>query len=294
VNELVIDVSSNNAHPLPWVELVAAGVKGVIVKITEGLDYVNPDAAGDVEAARAHGLGVSAYHYFHPEQPAIEQVGWFGKNLPPGIQLLWCDVETTGGLDPAQVATDAHAFLASIPNHFVRGPYLNLSELATLPEAPWGFMLWLADPDHPSNPQAPCLIHQFGQQSIGGQTFDVNRFNGTDAQFGAVFFPPAQAPPAPPAPVPAPAPAPAPHPAPAPAPVPSGVFMPPTLAAGSLSGSVKQAQRLLNGVANAGLVVDGDFGSKTDTAVKNFQKFFGLTVDGVIGPVTWSALDTFG
>jgi peptidoglycan hydrolase-like protein with peptidoglycan-binding domain len=294
VNELLVDVSDNNVHPLPWDELIAAGVKGVIVKCTEGTTYVNPDCAGDVAEARARGLGVSAYHFFHPELPALAQVGWLGQNLPEGIQLLWCDVETSGGLDPAQVASDAHAFLAAIPNHFVRGPYLDLSELSTLPEAPWGFMLWLADPSHPANPQAPCLIQQFGQQSIGGQTFDVNRFNGTDAQFAAVMFPPAQQPPGPaPAPTPAPVPAPPPPP-PAPAPAPTGGFMPETVQMGSFSGAVKNVQRLLNATAGQSLAVDGIFGSLTETAVKNYQKVFKLTEDGIVGPVTWSTLDTFG
>lgn len=38
------------------------------------------------------------------------------------------------------------------------------------------------------------------------------------------------------------------------------------------------------------LVVDGDFGPKTEAAVKLVQTRFGVTADGVVGPVTWSAL----
>lgn len=36
--------------------------------------------------------------------------------------------------------------------------------------------------------------------------------------------------------------------------------------------------------------VDGGFGARTRTAVKNFQAARGLTTDGIIGPQTWSAL----
>lgn len=89
-------------------------------------------------------------------------------------------------------------------------------------------------------------------------------------------------------------PGPAPGPAPAPAPQPSpGGFMPPTLSPGTLSGAVRNAQRLLN-VHGAGLAVDGVFGPATEVAVRHFQTVFHLAIDGVVGPATWSALDAFG
>ncbi len=38
------------------------------------------------------------------------------------------------------------------------------------------------------------------------------------------------------------------------------------------------------------LAKDGQFGSLTESAVKDFQKKKGLSVDGVVGPITWHAL----
>lgn len=39
------------------------------------------------------------------------------------------------------------------------------------------------------------------------------------------------------------------------------------------------------------LTIDGYFGPKTEEAVKNLQRFFGLTVDGWVGSVTWRTVD---
>lgn len=58
---------------------------------------------------------------------------------------------------------------------------------------------------------------------------------------------------------------------------------------GSVGGDVKTLQELLNQLG-AGLAVDGDFGSKTEAAVKAFQKKAGLKQDGKYGDQTHTAL----
>ncbi|WP_200335803.1 peptidoglycan-binding domain-containing protein [Thiocystis violacea] len=40
------------------------------------------------------------------------------------------------------------------------------------------------------------------------------------------------------------------------------------------------------------LVVDGDFGPKTESSVKHYQQNENLTVDGVVGQETWTSLLT--
>ena len=54
---------------------------------------------------------------------------------------------------------------------------------------------------------------------------------------------------------------------------------------------VRELQSKLNRVTRAGVWEDGEFGAKTDVAVKNFQRFFKMTVDGIVGPKTWGLLD---
>lgn len=63
-----------------------------------------------------------------------------------------------------------------------------------------------------------------------------------------------------------------------------------TLKRGNTGSEVRTLQIQLNAVGNFGLVVDGDFGAKTETAVLKFQADKGLNVDGIVGPKTWAAL----
>ncbi len=64
-----------------------------------------------------------------------------------------------------------------------------------------------------------------------------------------------------------------------------------TLFLGSTGEDVEYLQRRLNGLRYASLVVDGIFGVATEEAVKKFQKFNDLTVDGIVGPQTWATLE---
>lgn len=65
----------------------------------------------------------------------------------------------------------------------------------------------------------------------------------------------------------------------------------PLLKKGDKGDVVRELQSHLNRIANQGLWEDGDFGPATEKAVKNFQKFFKLTADGVVGPKTWEMID---
>ena len=64
-----------------------------------------------------------------------------------------------------------------------------------------------------------------------------------------------------------------------------------TLRRGSQGDDVRQAQILLISWGMNPGEVDGVFGKQTEAATKAFQKAQGLTVDGVIGPATWAALE---
>lgn len=65
----------------------------------------------------------------------------------------------------------------------------------------------------------------------------------------------------------------------------------PTLQNGSTGSDVKRLQRILVELKILDYTgIDGSFGSETEAAVKSFQQSSALTVDGVVGPMTWQAL----
>jgi len=63
----------------------------------------------------------------------------------------------------------------------------------------------------------------------------------------------------------------------------------PTLKYGAQGEDVRTLQYLLT-ARGYSLAIDGDFGSETESRVIDFQRGKGLTVDGIVGPQTWSTL----
>jgi N-acetyl-anhydromuramyl-L-alanine amidase AmpD len=69
---------------------------------------------------------------------------------------------------------------------------------------------------------------------------------------------------------------------------------PPLLRKGSEGWHVRRLQKLLRqqGLYPEPAKVDGDFGEITEAAVRAFQELNDLVVDGIVGPMTWHALET--
>jgi peptidoglycan hydrolase-like protein with peptidoglycan-binding domain len=64
----------------------------------------------------------------------------------------------------------------------------------------------------------------------------------------------------------------------------------PTISPGDTGAAVRRLQRALRRTPDLSIVVDGDFGPATESAVRLFQEGADLVMDGVVGPLTWAAL----
>jgi peptidoglycan hydrolase-like protein with peptidoglycan-binding domain len=65
----------------------------------------------------------------------------------------------------------------------------------------------------------------------------------------------------------------------------------PLLRKGSTGEAVRQLQQALKDLGYDPGGVDGQFGGKTESAVRAFQGDRGLTVDGIVGEITWLNID---
>jgi peptidoglycan hydrolase-like protein with peptidoglycan-binding domain len=71
--------------------------------------------------------------------------------------------------------------------------------------------------------------------------------------------------------------------------------MPATISLGSTGDDVKRLQRVLARHLewNPFGPITGTFDASLETSVKSFQSANGLTIDGIVGPLTWAALPAY-
>lgn len=286
-----IDVSNRNPG-VNMAEVKRAGAGWAYLKATEGVDFTDGLYAGYRRQAIACGLPFGAYHFGHPQpgrSPEAEvahflsttkAAGGFGQ-LRPALDLEWTMY------NPEATAAWALRFLELVEAETGVVPmFYSYPDFLTEHVRPWElpalgkFPLWLADYQG-QMPAAPAPWRSFSlwQHTSTGHVPGVPGFVdvsvvGTDALLYPSF---------PEAHKPAPAHAPA--------------HKPPTVVHGG--GVVLGSRVLVKGDRGAdvaflqrflGLVSDGDFGDKTEAAVKGYQHMRGLTADGEVGRLTWRAI----
>lgn len=267
----IIDISGwqhPGGAPIDWHKVSAAGISGVLVKATQGTSYVNPYFVQDVLDAHSAGLAVGAYHFADPsERDAADEADWFVRHL--GILDLhlgaWLDLESNGTLQDHELSPWRNGFLARLSQaHRPGGLYTNLDYCRRMNDVHNVPLLWLANPSDTANNFAPVII-QHAPRTVDG----VKALCDVDTLVSDRWVNPPTGPPVDPT-------------------TPTDDAHP-VLVAGNGGPPVAEAQSHLRGWGCV-LTVDGDFGPRTDGAVRCLQATDHLAVDGVVGPETWTAL----
>ena len=246
-----------------------------MVKATENNNYTNPDYAAAKERAASAGAYFCAYHFLHAGNGA-GQASYAFSRVGAGIPLM-IDCEPT--TDSAPQISDAVAFineyralggtvyLLYLPHWYWQG---NLGQASLSPVSDLGMLLVSSDYTGYSDTgpgwdayggMTPAIWQYTSNATLNGvSNVDMNAYQGTLSDFQAQVSTGAQ------------------------------TSANPTLTEGDTGPAVTTLQTRLN-VWGATLTVDGDFGAATLAAVKAFQTAQKLTVDGIVGPQTWSALN---
>lgn len=255
------------------------GCPVVIVKATEGTGYVNPDYSNARFRAKQAGTYLAAYHFLQQGNGSGQAAhchSVVGNNIP---LMLDVEQEALGTTVSNPTVSDAANFIKT---------YRSLGGICYLLYLPrWYWSGVLGSPSlqplidlgmlvvssaytsytdngpgwQPYGGMVPLVWQYTSSASLNGRSpVDFNAFKGTAMEFASYAMTGA------------------------------GLGKEPLLREGDTGPAVGHLQARLN-VWGAKVKVDNDFGPGTLTAVETFQKSHNLTVDGIVGPITWAELD---
>ncbi len=182
-------------HPggaaIDWARVRAGGSSFAIVKATEGASYTSPWFAADTRAARASGLAVGAYHFARPALPvttAAAQARRFASVLgdvrTAGTLAPILDLESSGGLTPAQLVTWAQLFTETLRTATGRTPVVytypsfwsvQMAGTRALTRSPLWLAAYRATPPAPVGGWPAWSIWQYSATSrVAGVVGDVD------------------------------------------------------------------------------------------------------------------------
>lgn len=256
----IIDISSNNTHPINWSQLKAEGIDAVMIKATEGNWYTNPFFAGDRNDATKAGILVAAYHY--------ARFGDYGQEAAfflkvAGVDAKILDVETS------QDVGWINGFLSALGKPL--NQEMTYGSASTLPGGAIRGLIWSAA----WGSVAPNAGEALWQYTDNWNGYDRSEWLGSEQQYASFFG-------ATPAPKPTPVPPPPPRPAP---PARRNVFTP-VAVDGQFGPQTCKAMQFVVFNGNSGLC-DGIFGPVTK---QYLQRHLGVPADGIIGRQTIIAL----
>ena len=265
------DVSSGQAG------VSFSGVPIAMVKATEGTNYTNPDYGPAKLRARQAGAFFCAYHFLQAGNGAAQADHAYSVVGSTPL-MLDMETETLHGITSKPSVADAADFVSRYRAHggiiyllyLPRWYWASLGSPSLAPLIELGMLLVSSNYTSYSDSgpgwnayggMVPVVWQYTDNATLNGvNPVDFNAYQGTLAQFQSQVTTGAQP------------------------------GSEPVLREGDTGAAVKTLQTRLN-AWGATLVVDGDFGPATLAAVKAFQTAHHLSVDGIVGPLTWAALN---
>lgn len=194
-----IDLSHHN-EVADWSKVEAAQLAFVILKATDGMDYLDPTFVDRYSALAGTGLIRGAYHFYETNDDPTIQAKWFIKNVPltKGDLPPIVDIERV----KAPVANDLHKdfkiFLDLIEDHYGSKPIIytgpNFWDHVMKEHLP-NYPLWIAEygaenPTLPDGWQTWTMWQFTDSHTVAGITgaIDGSRFNGGKAQIQSVLL----------------------------------------------------------------------------------------------------------
>lgn len=192
-----IDVSSYESS-IDWRMAKASGVEFAIIRVSDGLQYKDPKFATYWAGARDAGVMRGVYQFFRPTQDPIAQANLVlaaiadraPNDLPPAI-----DVETMGGLPPAEVEAKVRAWVEHVSKAIGRPPIIyagyyswqDYTGNANLTSSPlWHAQYTTAPCPNIPTPWTRWTIWQHSSTGtvpgVLGEPTDMNVFAGTRAE----------------------------------------------------------------------------------------------------------------
>lgn len=173
---LIIDLSSNNSHPIDYATAKADGVIAAIVKATDGAGYVNPFYATDVAGFAAVGVPVLGYHFAEFGDAAAEAAHFVSV---AGARARVLDVETNSDIEWQ------NTFLAALNEP--ADEEMDYGSASTLPQTGIRSLLWPASYGK-NYGFGDCWQFTDAQVIAGIQgQVDASQWIGKQADFDALF-----------------------------------------------------------------------------------------------------------
>lgn len=130
---VIVDLSSNNGHPIDYQAARDSGVFAAIIKATDGTGYVNPFYGQDAAGFEAVGVPVLAYHFAEFGDPIAEAAHFVSV---AGNRARVLDSETNANVEWQNEFLDAL--------HLPSNEVMDYGSASTLPRSGIRALLWPA------------------------------------------------------------------------------------------------------------------------------------------------------